>query len=89
MRVTQNNDGSLTVDIAPADLTAVVVWTMKNVPVADPLFTRRLVLSLSDAFADALRAANVAFDQAVTDATAVVVQGLADTRAAAAAKVGP
>jgi hypothetical protein len=95
MRVTQNSDGSLSVEISNADLQQAAAVTLGRIPVSNPDLYRQLVFSLSDDFAAAIRAANVVFDQALTDTVAQTVQVLASTRAdavaavEAAAKVGP
>lgn len=90
MLVTQNNDGSLTVEIPYADVSGAVQSVLGRVPVAQPTFPLLVVLELAAQCGDAFRAANLVFDQAVTESVATAVQGLKDTRAAdVAAKVGP
>jgi hypothetical protein len=92
MLVTQNNDGSLSVEISAADMVASVNQTLARNPATAPNIVNLMVVDLGMNFIDAVRAANVAFDQAMTDVVATKVQVLAADRQAtidAQAKVGP
>lgn len=87
MKITQNTDGSLTVEIPYADLLGSVTETLSRTPVSDPTLVLRMVNDLGAQFSAAIRAANVVFDQAVTDTVGAAVKGLRDDRAAAALTV--
>lgn len=84
MNVTQNNDGSLTVEISAVDLSGAMQETLQHVPVGSATLIANASITLAYKVADAIRAANVAFDQAITDATSTVVQNLVANRATAA-----
>jgi hypothetical protein len=90
MLVTQNNDGSLTIQVDAADLALAVSRTMERIPLTNQNFLLGVAGDLSADIATTIRSANVSFDQAVTDNAASVVQKLADDRATAiAAKPAP
>lgn len=85
MKITQNQDGSLTVEIPYADLLGSVTETLSRTPVSDPTLVLQMVNGLGAQFSAAIRAAHVVFDQAVIDTAGAAVKGLQDNRAAVVA----